>query len=215
MRHLFRKLREPVNGLTHFGAAIAAAVGLIVLLIVGHDDVRKLISLLIYGLSLLLMFSASAIYHSIKAKPGTIQVLRKLDHAAIYLLIAGSYTPFCLNLFTGFWKWGLLAIVWSLAIIGIVVKLFTINAPRWVSAGVYVGMSWLSLAAINEMLAVVPVIGMVWLFVGGLIFTLGAIVYATKTMNFVPGVFGFHEVWHIFVILGCACHYVAILISVA
>jgi len=84
-----------------------------------------------------------------------------------------------------------------------------------VSAGVYVGMSWLSLAAINEMLAVLSVSALVWLFVGGLIFTLGAIVYATKTMNFVPGVFGFHEVWHIFVILGCLCHYVAILISVA
>lgn len=212
---MIQKLREPVNGLTHFGAAIAAAAGLIVLLVVSHDDGRKLVSLLIYGLSLLLMFSASSIYHLVKAKPRTIQALRKLDHAAIYLLIAGSYTPFCLNLFTGFWKWGLLAIVWSLAIIGIVVKLFTINAPRWVSAAVYVGMSWLSLAAINEMLAVVPVSGLVWLFVGGLIFTLGAIVYATKTMNFVPGVFGFHEVWHIFVILGCLCHYVAILISVA
>ncbi len=215
MKRMIQKLREPVNGLTHFGAAIAAAAGLIVLLAVGHDDGRKLVSLLIYGLSLLLMFSASSIYHLVKAKPRTIQALRKLDHAAIYLLIAGSYTPFCLNLFTGFWKWGLLAIVWSLAIIGIVVKLFTINAPRWVSVAVYVGMSWLSLAAINEMLAVVPVSGLVWLFVGGLIFTLGAIVYATKTMNFVPGVFGFHEVWHIFVILGCLCHYVAILISVA
>jgi len=214
MRRLFLKLREPVNGLTHFGAAVAAAVGLVVLLVVSHNDLRKLVSLLIYGLSLLLMFSASAIYHLIKAGPRTIQALRKLDHAAIYLLIAGSYTPFCLNLFTGFWKWGLLATVWSLAIIGIVVKLFTINAPRWVSAAVYVGMSWLSLAAINEMLAVLSVSALVWLFVGGLIFTLGAIVYATKTMNFVPGVFGFHEVWHIFVILGCLCHYVAILISV-
>jgi hemolysin III len=142
-------------------------------------------------------------------------LLRKLDHSAIYLLIAGTYTPFCAIAFTGFWRWGLLAIIWSLAAVGILVKVFIINAPRWVSAGVYVLMGWLCIAAIGEMLVVLPVGALVWLVIGGVIYTLGALVYITKTMNFWPGKFGFHEVWHIFVMLGALAHFIAIIGYVA
>lgn len=212
---MINKLREPVNGLTHFFAAIVAAVGLIVLIVIGWNSLVKEVSLSIYGASLILLFAASAAYHMVKAGPKVIAVFRKLDHAAIYLLIAGTYTPISAIMFTGFWKWGLLAIVWSLAVIGIVVKMFIIKAPRWITAGVYLVMGWLSLAAIGEMLRVLPVGALVWLITGGVIYTLGAIVYITKKLDFVPGVFGFHEVWHIFVILAALAHFIAIAVYIA
>lgn len=212
---MIAKLREPVNGLTHFFAAIVAAVGLIVLIVLGWKSVLKEISFSVYGISLILLFAASATYHMVKAKPKILENLRKLDHSAIYLLIAGTYTPFCVVMFQGFWQWGLLAIIWSLAIIGIVVKLFIIKAPRWLTAGVYIVMGWLCIAAIGEMLKVLPAGALAWLIVGGVIYTLGAIVYITKKLDFLPGKFGFHEVWHIFVILGALAHFIAVAVYIA
>jgi len=212
---MFKIFREPVNGLTHLGAAIAAAIGLIVLVLIGWGNVGKTISLTIYGFSLILLFSASAIYHLVKVKPQISTNLRKLDHSAIYILIAGTYTPICFNLFTGFWKWGMLVLIWSLAFIGVAVKLLWINAPRWLYTGVYIAMGWLAVLGGKEILATMPTGALVWLFVGGITFTIGAVIYATKKMDFFPGVFGFHEVWHIFVILGALAHFVGILVYVA
>ncbi len=209
------RLREPVSGLTHFFGAVGALFGLIVLLFLGHDSVTKAISLTIYGLSLVLMFSASSAYHLIPGSPKVIGILRKIDHSAIYILIAGSYTPICLHFFSGFWQWGLLAIVWTMAVIGVFTKLFIINAPRWVSAGIYLVMGWLSAFAIPEMMASMPLNALYGLLMGGIFFTLGAVVYITKKPDFRPGVFGFHEVWHIFVILGCASHFAVIAIYIA
>jgi hemolysin III len=160
---MLKKLREPVNGLTHFFAAIAALIGLIFLLVFARGSLSKAVALSIYGLSLVLLFTASAAYHMVKARPKVVEILRKLDHSAIYLLIAGTYTPFCALMFTGFWKWGLLGIIWSLALIGIAVKIFIIRAPRWLNAGIYIVMGWLSLAAIGEMLRVLPPSALAWL----------------------------------------------------
>jgi hemolysin III len=208
---MLKKLREPVNSLTHWGGAILALVGLIALIIIGWDTPAKMISFAIYGASLIFMFSASATYHMVQAKDKALEIFRKIDHAAIFVLIAGTYTPFCINAFEGFWKWGMLTIIWSLALIGIIVKIFYIRAPRWLNAGIYVLMGWLSVAAAGQMLASLPAWVFGWLIAGGVIYTLGAIVYATKIFNFKPGVFGFHEVWHIFVLLAAAAHYVAVL----
>ncbi len=208
---MLKKLREPVNSLTHWGGAVLAFIGLIALLIVGWDTPAKIISLVIYGVSLILLFSASATYHMVQVKDKALEIFRKIDHAAIYLLIAGTYTPFCVNAFTGFWKWGMLSIIWTLAVIGIVVKVFYIRAPRWVNAGIYVLMGWISVTAAGQMLAALPAWVLAWLIIGGVIYTLGAIVYMTKIFNFKPGVFGFHEVWHIFVLLAAAAHFVAVM----
>lgn len=208
---MFKKLREPVNSLTHWVAAILAFTGLIALLVVGWGTPAKVISLVIYGASLIFLFSASATYHMVQVKAKSLEIFRKVDHAAIYCLIAGTYTPFCVLAFSGFWKWGLLSIIWSLALIGIIVKVFYIRAPRWLNAGIYLLMGWLCLAAVGQMLAVLPVWVLSWLLAGGLIYTLGAVVYITKIFNFIPGVFGFHEVWHIFVMLAAAAHFVAVL----
>jgi hemolysin III len=212
---MWKKLREPVNGLTHAAAALAALAGLVLLLVAGRDDPFKQVSLLIYGASLVLMLSSSAVYHLVKSRAEVVLLLRKIDHAAIYLLIAGTYTPICFNMFTGFWRWGMLAIIWSLALVGVVTKIFLIHAPRWFTAGVYLGMGWLALVGLGEMLRALPPGALVWLLLGGLAYTLGSVVYITKRLDFFPGVFGFHEVWHIFVILGCLSHYIAILVYVA
>lgn len=208
---MLKKLREPVNSLTHWGGAILALVGLIALLIIGWDTPAKIISFTIYGVSLIFMFSASATYHMVSVKDKALEIFRKIDHAAIYVLIAGTYTPFCINAFEGFWKWGMLSIIWSLALIGIVVKIFYIRAPRWLNAGIYIVMGWLSVLSAGEMLAALPAWVFIWLITGGVIYTLGAVVYMTKIFNFKPGVFGFHEVWHIFVLLAAAAHFVAVM----
>ncbi len=208
---MLKKLREPVNSLTHWAGAVLALAGLIALLIVGWGTPAKVISLIIYGASLIFLFSASATYHMVRVKDKALEIFRKIDHAAIYFLIAGTYTPFCINAFTGFWKWGMLIIIWSLAIIGIGVKVFIIRAPRWLNAGIYLAMGWLCVGASGQLLAALPAWVLTWLIIGGVIYTLGAIVYITKIFNFVPGVFGFHEVWHIFVLLAAAAHFVAVM----
>ena len=208
-------LRDPVNGLSHLFAAVVAVAGLIALLVIGRSTIGKEVSLLIYGFTLVLLFSASATYHLVQASPRVIVMLRKVDHAAIYLLIAGSYTPFCYNMFSGFWKWGLLTIVWSLALLGVALKLFIINTPRWLNTGIYLLLGWMVSFGIREMLAALPVGALAWLSAGGILYSLGAVIYATKILNFVPGKFGFHEVWHIFVILGALAHFAAVILYVA
>jgi len=208
---MLKKIREPVNSLTHWAGALLALAGLIALLIVGWGAPAKVISLVIYGVSLIFLFSASATYHMVRVKDKALEIFRKVDHAAIYFLIAGTYTPFCVNAFTGFWKWGMLSIIWSLAIIGIILKVFYIRAPRWLNAGIYLLMGWLCVGAAGQMLAALPAWVLVWLIIGGVIYTLGAVVYITKIFNFKPGVFGFHEMWHIFVLLAAAAHFVAVM----
>ncbi len=208
---MLKKLREPVNSLTHWAGAVLALAGLIALLIVGWGTPIKVVSLIIYGASLIFLFSASATYHMVRVKDKALEIFRKIDHSAIFCLIAGTYTPFCLNAFTGFWKWGMLTIIWSLAIIGIVIKIFIIRSPRWLNAVIYVAMGWLCVGASGQLLAVLPAWVLVWLIIGGVTYTLGAVVYSTKMFNFIPGVFGFHEVWHIFVLLAAAAHFVAVM----
>lgn len=205
------RFHEPVSGFTHLGGAIASAGGLLALLILGWQGVEKVISLLVYGLSLVGLFAASAAYHLAKVKPSTRQILRKLDHSAIFLLIAGTYTPFCINAFNGFFRWGLLSIIWFIALIGILVKVSWIGAPRWLNAVIYVLMGWLCISAIGQMAVVLTPYALAWLIIGGIIYTLGAVVYAGKLLDFVPGKFGFHEVWHIFVLLGALAHFLAVL----
>jgi hemolysin III len=208
---MFKNFREPVNSLTHWVGAVLALIGLIALLLVGWGTPAKVISLVIYGVSLIFLFSASATYHTVNRKDKVLEIFRKVDHAAIFLLIAGTYTPFCVIAFSGFWQWGMLSIVWSLALIGIIVKIFYIRSPRWLNAGIYVIMGWLGIAAAGQIFNALPVWVITWLVVGGVIYTLGAIVYSTKIFNFVPGVFGFHEIWHIFVILAAMAHFIAVM----
>lgn len=204
------KVREPFNAISHLAGAAAALPGGFFLLEWGGNTFARAISLLVYSASLVGLFSASGIYHALGGSPRTQEILRKIDHSAIYLLIAGTYTPFCVIAFSGFWRWGFLVIIWSLALAGIGVKMFTLHAPRWFTAGVYVVMGWLSIFAIREILLRMTPFAIGWLVTGGVLYTLGAVIYVTKKGNFFPGVFGFHELWHIFVLLGAAAHFVAV-----
>ena len=201
------KIRQPISGLSHLLGAILSLIGLCYLLVKGRGDLIREVSYLIYGIGLILLFSASATYHLVTASEKTTLLLRKFDHTAIYLLIAGTYTPICTLFLSGFWQTGLLWIVWGMAFTGIIVKLFVINAPRWVTAGIYLIMGWLCVMASGEMIRSMPSGALLLLLAGGLFYTVGAVIYITKKMDFVPGVFGFHEVWHIFVLLGAASHF--------
>lgn len=205
-------LREPFNGLSHLAGTAAALVGQFFLLTqTGWAGTLAFFSALVYGLSLTLLFGASAAYHLVNLGPRVTAALRKLDHAAIFLLIAGTYTPLCLNAFEGLARWGLLALVWVFALMGIGLKLLWMGAPRWLSAGIYLLMGWLSLLALPQMLTALSPLTLGWLAAGGLIYTLGAVVYAAKWFDFWPGRFGFHEVWHLFVLAGAGAHFVAVL----
>jgi hemolysin III len=205
-----KHIREPFNAISHYAGAAAALPGAGLLLELGGSSPERIWALVVYAASLFGMFISSAVYHTFNVSPRICVLLRKIDHAAIYLLIAGTYTPFCVIAFSGFWQWGMLAVIWSLAAVGIVVKLFVINAPRWVNAGVYVVMGWLSVFGINEITRALAPQAITWMVAGGVLYTLGAVVYITKKGNFVPGVFGFHEVWHIFVLLGAGAHFIAV-----
>jgi hemolysin III len=161
------------------------------------------------------LFGSSAAYHLIKAEPRTIVYLRKLDHTAIYVLIAGSYTPICAIMFHGFWRWGFLAVVWSMAAAGIILKMFFLATPRWVTAGVYVLLGWLGVVAAGEVNRALPTGAVIGLAVGGLIYTVGAVIYITKKLDLFPGKFGFHEVWHLFVMLAALAHFITITVYIA
>jgi hemolysin III len=210
---LTSRIREPFNGFSHLGGAITAFFGGIVLLVVGWSGTSRVISIMVYLTSLVSLFTASAVYHLANVKPRIQLIFRKLDHAAIFLLIAGTYTPICVFAFTGFWKWGFLSIIWGIALLGIVIKVMFINAPRWLGTALYLLMGWASVVAFRQ-LGSLPISSLVWLIIGGLTYTFGAVIYATKIFNFFPGKFGFHEIWHLFVIGGALAHFISITILV-
>ena len=212
-----KRLREPVNGLTHAAAGALAAVGLVLLLATAasRGRVDQLVAFGVFGFSLVALYSASSLYHLLPLSPSGVARLRRLDHVAIFVLIAGTYTPFCLLALGGAWRWGLLVLVWGLALCGMLLKLLWMDAPRWLSVVLYLGMGWVALIAAPALLRAVQVGGMAWVLAGGLVYSAGALVYAFKRPNLVPGTFGSHELWHLFVVAGSACHFWAILRYVA
>lgn len=204
-------LREPVNALTHLLGAVLSIIGTIILL--NNTDIplspAATASILIFGISLVLLYTTSGIYHLVYTTDAILAKLRKLDHSMIFILIAGSYTPFCILSLTGAWKLSIMSIIWTLAIIGISLKMFWMNMPRKLSTGFYIGMGWIALFALKPLYASLSLGGFLFLLLGGLMYTIGGIIYATKRPNFSPD-FGFHEIFHIFVLLGSFCHYWAI-----
>jgi hemolysin III len=212
-----RRLREPVNGLTHLAAGLLAFVGLVVLLATAASAGRidQLVAFGIFGVSLISLYAASALYHLLPLSPAGVARLRRLDHMTIFVLIAGTYTPFCLLALDGAWRWGLLGLIWGLAMGGVLLKLLWMDAPRWLSVVLYLGMGWVAVIAAPALFRAVPAEGMAWVLAGGLTYSAGALVYGLKRPNPLPGVFGFHEVWHLFVVAGSACHFWAVLRYIA
>ncbi|MDP2872121.1 MAG: hemolysin III family protein [Bacillota bacterium] len=209
---LQRRVREPVSGLTHLVGAVLSAVGLVVLVVaaVRRGTVWHITSFAIFGASLVLLYTASSLYHLLPLAPRGVQALRRLDHMMIYVLIAGTYTPFCLTALRGTWGWALLGTVWGLAAAGIILKAVWMHAPPWVSVLFYMGMGWLVVTALVPLARSVPQVALWLLAGGGLCYTVGAVFYATRWPRLFPGRFSFHEVWHLFVIAGSVSHYLAV-----
>lgn len=205
---MFRSIREPANGLTHLaGAALAlGALVLLVRLALGTGSVSALVAFAVFGLSLIALYVASVAHHALPLGPVGIARSLRVDHMMIFVLIAGTYTPFCLLALHGGWRWGLLVGIWALACAGIALKIGWMDAPVWLSTGLYVAMGWLALLAAPAFLAVVPLTGLAWILAGGVIYTVGAIIFATGRPRLRPGIFGAHALWHLLVIAGSACH---------
>ena len=206
-------MREPVNALTHLLGDALAAAGTIVLIVNGasNDSPRQVVAFAIFGASLVLLYSTSGIYHLLNASERGLAFLQRLDHMMIYVLIAGTYTPLCLVLLRGRLGISLLVLVWTIAVIGILQKLLWMHAPRWFSTVLYLGMGWAALAVAKPVLDAAPLGFVIWILAGGVFYTIGAIVYATKWPDPAPGIFGFHEIWHLFVMAGSFSHYWAVL----
>ncbi|AGK96945.1 PAQR family membrane homeostasis protein TrhA [Clostridium pasteurianum] len=206
---MFAKFREPVSGLTHlFGVGISI-VGLIILInyTLKLDNLTHISAFVVFGVSLILLYSASSVYHLTSASQKVIKVLRRIDHSMIYILIAGSYTPICLIALRGKLGLSILVIIWCLAIFGILVKNFWFNAPRWLSTFFYIFMGWLVIVAIFPLAKVLTGIALTWLVVGGISYTIGGIIYGLQLPKMKNKYFGSHEIFHIFVLLGSFCHY--------
>jgi hemolysin III len=161
----------------------------------------------IYGASLILLYSASTLYHSLPVPPDKVERLRAFDQAAIYCLIAGTYTPICLVSLRGAWGWSLLAVVWTIALTAGVVRTVWRRFPDWLSFTLYFGMGYLCFVALGPMLRAMTGIGVGWLMFGGLLYTVGAVVLATDRPRLWPGRFGSHDLWHLFVLGGSATHF--------
>jgi hemolysin III len=208
-----RWLREPVNALTHAAGVVLGLVGLGVLLSMAAGNVLHVVSATVYGLSVVVLFLASTLLHALKVKHATYVKLRLFDHAAIFVLIAGTYTPVLLVTVlpaAPSLAIALLSVVWALALLGVLFKIFWLNAPRWFSTSLYVILGWLSVLALGPLVQTLPWPGVTWLVAGGVTYTVGAVVYALKRPNPFPRVFGYHEIWHLFVLAGSAFHFVLI-----
>ncbi len=205
----FLKPREPVNGFSHLLGVFLSIWGLYLLSKNAPDtaSTSHLASLYIFGVSLILLYSASSLYHLLNISEKGIQLLRRIDHMMIYILIAGTYTPVCMIVLEGLWRWGLLLAIWILAFVGIILKIFWFNSPRWLSTLFYTLMGWLVIIAILPISHNIAKAGTVFLVLGGLLYTLGALIYATKWPQISSRLFGFHEIFHLFVLGGSFCHY--------
>ena len=196
---------EKFNAWTHLVGAILATIGAIWMLVVATmtGDIWKIISVAVYGVALVLLYSASTVYHSVRGRAKVL--MQKVDHFSIYLLIAGSYTPFCLVTLHGPWGWTLFGIVWALAIIGILQEIKPRSEARVMSIFIYAVMGWIVLVAVKPLMAALGIAGFVWLALGGVFYTVGIIFFAFDTR-----VRHFHGIWHLFVIAGSLLHFVAI-----
>jgi hemolysin III len=203
------KVKDPVSGFSHLIGAVLSAVGLYYLVryAAANGTVWHIVSFAIFGTSLILLYTASTVYHLVIVSERGSTILRKIDHMMIYVLIAGTYTPMCLVPLRGSWGWSLLISIWGLAMAGIILKILWFNAPRWLYTLFYLIMGWLIVIAFSPLVKVMPTGAMIWLVAGGLLYTVGAVIYGTKWPRLKSKVFGFHEVFHIFVLYGSFCHF--------
>lgn len=205
--------RENVNGYTHLAGAILSFIGLLAMVIkttLYNPTTISIIAVIIFGISMILLYAASATYHLVISTDKVLKFLRKLDHSMIYILIAGSYAPFCLISLKGVQGWFLYSIIASAAVAGVVFKMIWFKCPRWLSTLLYVVLGWLAVFLIVPLYKALSLVGVSLLVLGGIFYTIGALIYGLKPkwMN-IKGI-GYHEVFHIFIMLGSLTHFLCV-----
>jgi hemolysin III len=203
-----------LRGRIHAAAAVGAVIVTVALCWRSRNDLPRLISMLIFGLSMIELYTVSAVYHIGHWRPQVHRVLRSVDHANIFVLIAGTYTPLCFNVLTDWVRTAFLTLIWVLAAAGIGLSVFTPRVPRWVGTGLYIGMGWVSILALPAFFAALPAAAIALMVLGGVLYTLGAVVYGRKRPNPFPRVLGFHEIFHLFTVAAGAVFAVVIWIWV-
>lgn len=206
--------REPFSGLSHAVAGLASLAGTIALVVLAQGDALRQAVFAAYGLGMVLQFCASAVYHLYNGAESRREWLHRLDHAAIFVLIAASYTAIAGVVLQGWARWAILGTVWGMAMVGVVLKLSVGIGPRRLAVVPYLAMGWVAVFVLHKMWVVLPPAAMAWLVGGGLLYSVGGVVYAKKWPDPWPQRFGFHEIWHLFVIAGAAALYVLVLLYV-
>ena len=210
-----RCVKEPFPGLSHLAGALLSVAALVTLLLLADGRVWHVAGFAIYGTSLILLYAASALTHSVYCSPRVGDCLDRLDYSAIFLLIAGTYTPICLVPLRGPWGWALLIGVWSLAAAGIWNVWVARNCRSWARTLIYVCMGWIGLLAVGEIYRVFPAPALAWLLAGGAAYSVGAVIFYTDRPRLWPGRFVAHDLWHLLVLAGSACHFMVMLEFVA
>ena len=213
------KIKDPGSAVTHFIGMLMAMFAAVPLLIKAarEPDRIHLIALAIFIVSMILLYAASTTYHTLDLSERTNKILKKIDHMMIFILIAGTYTPICLITLKGPLGYGLLALVWGIAIVGIVIKGFWIYCPKWFSSVLYIAMGWVCVLAFTQIMNALPRAAFLWLLAGGIIYTIGGVIYALKLpiFNSKHKNFGSHEIFHLFVMGGSFCHFIVMYAFVA
>lgn len=212
-------IREPGSAITHFIAMMMAVFAAAPLLIKAalSTTSHTLLAMSIFMLSMILLYGASATYHSLNIKGRALRIFRKLDHMMIFVLIAGSYTPVCLIVLGGKSGYTLLAVVWGIALLGMTLKACWVTCPKWFSSIIYIAMGWVCLGVFSTLWNVLPHAAFLWLLAGGIIYTVGGVIYALKlpVFNNKHKFFGSHELFHLFVMGGSICHFIFMYLYVA
>ncbi|HAD54731.1 MAG: hemolysin III family protein [Acetatifactor sp.] len=212
-------IREPGSAITHFIAMMMAVFAAVPLLIKAgiQSGQENLLAMAIFMGSMILLYGASATYHSVDLTGRSLRIFRKLDHMMIFVLIAGSYTPVCLIVLGGKLGYTLLALVWGIAAVGMLIKAFWITCPKWFSSIIYIAMGWVCVLVFGPLLNTLSTPAFLWLLAGGIIYTVGGVIYALKLpiFNSKHKSFGSHEVFHLFVMGGSICHFIFMYLYVA
>ena len=212
-------IREPGSAITHFIAMMMAVFAAVPLLIKAgiQSGQENLLAMAIFMGSMILLYGASATYHSVDLTGRSLRIFRKLDHMMIFVLIAGSYTPVCLIVLGGKLGYTLLALVWGIAAVGMLIKAFWITCPKWFSSIIYIAMGWVCVLVFGPLLNTLSTPAFLWLVGGGIIYTIGGVIYALKLpiFNSKHKSFGSHEVFHLFVMGGSICHFIFMYLYVA
>lgn len=212
-------IREPGSALTHFIGMMLAVFAAIPLLVKAGvtSGGRSFAAMAIFMGSMILLYAASTTYHSVNLAGKSLRIFQKIDHMMIFVLIAGSYTPVCLIVLGGQLGYTLLAVVWGIALVGIVIKACWITCPKWFSSIIYIAMGWVCLFVFGRLFTTLPTAAFLWLLAGGIIYTIGGVIYALKLpiFNSKHKDFGSHEVFHLFVMGGSVCHFIFMYLYVA